>query len=85
MICFPNLTTPQSGRRRRTISVFLFRSLYVYSTCQFFSVASVDTFWILGHQITKHDMDGSLSLGYRKFRAFLGHPHWCVLLFGTFY
>jgi hypothetical protein len=35
-------------------------------------MASVDSFFTLGHKITRHDMDGSISLGYRKFRAFFG-------------
>jgi hypothetical protein len=44
-------------------------------------MASVDTFWSLGHKITKHDMEGSISLGYRKFRAFFGtSPLVCVVV-----
>lgn len=35
-------------------------------------MASVDTFWNLGHKITRHDTNGSIGLGYRKFRAFFG-------------
>ena len=35
-------------------------------------MASVETFWKAGHKITGHDIDGSLSTGYRKFRAFFG-------------
>ncbi len=72
-----------SCRRRRTLFVFvcLFRSFCEYSTCKFFSMASVDTFWIVGHKITKHDVEGSLSLGYRKFRVFFGtSPLVCVVV-----
>ena len=44
-------------------------------------MASVDSFLTLGHKITKHDMDGSISLGYRKFRAFFGtSPLVCVVV-----
>ena len=36
-------------------------------------------FWNLGHKITGHNTEGSLSLGYRKFRAFFGtSPMVCV-------
>ena len=35
-------------------------------------MASAETFWRLGHNITRHDMDGSIALGYRKFRSFFG-------------
>lgn len=42
-------------------------------------MASVETFWNLGHQITKHDPEGSITVGYRKFRAFFGtSPMVCV-------
>ena len=30
------------------------------------------TFWTLGHKITGHNMDGSITVGYRKFRCFFG-------------
>jgi hypothetical protein len=43
-------------------------------------MASVETFWEAGHKITGHDVDGSLSLGYRRFRAFFGtSPLVCVV------
>ena len=32
----------------------------------------IEMFWRLGHKITGHDLDGSLSTGYRQFRAFFG-------------
>ena len=42
-------------------------------------MASAETFWMLGHSITRHDMDGSIYTGYRKFRAFFGtSPTVCV-------
>lgn len=42
-------------------------------------MASAETFWRLGHKITRHDMDGSITLGYRKFRSFFGtSPVVCV-------
>ena len=42
-------------------------------------MASVDTFWNVGHKITRHNMKGSISLGYRTFRAFFGtSPMVCV-------
>lgn len=42
-------------------------------------MASTETFWRLGHKITGHDTDRSISLGYRKFRAFFGtSPIVCV-------
>jgi hypothetical protein len=44
-------------------------------------MASVATFWNLGHKITKHKRDGSISVGYRKFRAFFGtSPIVCVVV-----
>ncbi len=46
-------------------------------------MASVDTFWHLGHKITKHNMEGSISQGYRKFRTFFGtSPMVCVAVWG---
>ncbi len=36
------------------------------------TMASAETFWRLDHNITKHDVDGSIALGYRKFRSFFG-------------
>ena len=45
------------------------------------SMASVEVFWHLGHQISKHKIDGSISVGYRKFRAFFGtSPIVCVVV-----
>lgn len=35
-------------------------------------MATVEMFWNIGHKITKHNLEGSISLGYRKFRAFFG-------------
>ena len=35
-------------------------------------MASAETFWRLGHNITGHDVEGSISKGYRQFRAFFG-------------
>jgi len=35
-------------------------------------MASTDTFWRLGHKITGHNLNDSLTTGYRKFRAFFG-------------
>lgn len=35
-------------------------------------MASAKTFWNLGHKITKHNENGSICVGYRKFRAFFG-------------
>ncbi len=35
-------------------------------------MASIETFWRLGHKITGHDEEGSICLGYRKFKAFFG-------------
>ena len=29
-----------------------------------------ETFWSLGHSITRHNKEGSVTLGYRKFRAY---------------
>ena len=56
-------------------------SVLVLACCLLFSMASVDTFWELCHKITKHTMDGSISLGYRKFRAFFGtSPIVCVVV-----
>ena len=38
-------------------------------------MASIETFWILGHKATGHELEGSLSVGYRKFRlCFWNHP-----------
>lgn len=43
-------------------------------------MASVGTFWTAGHKISGHDVNGSLSLGYRRFRAFFGtSPLVCVV------
>lgn len=39
------------------------------------------TFWFFGHQITGHKLEGSLTMGYRKFRAFFGtSPEVCAIL-----
>ena len=55
--------------------------LCVSSAFQLFFMASVDSFLTLGHKITKHDMDRSIILGYRKFRAFFGtSPLVCVVV-----
>ena len=44
-------------------------------------MATVDTFWNLGHAFTKHDLLGSITLGYRKFRAFFGtSPIVCITI-----
>lgn len=44
-------------------------------------MASVDIFWIAGNKITGHNSEGSVSLGYRKFRAFFGtSPMVCVVV-----
>ncbi|KAK4009233.1 hypothetical protein OUZ56_018349 [Daphnia magna] len=43
-------------------------------------MASVESFWRIGHNITGHDVEGSLSVGHRKFRAFFGtSPAVCVV------
>ena len=43
-------------------------------------MASVEVFWRIGHNITRHDVEGSLSVGHRKFRAFFGtSPAVCVV------
>ena len=45
---------------------------------------SSDTFWILGHTITGHNLEGSLCLGYRKFRAFFGtSPQVCAIVWNS--
>ena len=43
-------------------------------------MSSTEIFWSIGHKITGHDVqEGSISLGYRKFRAFFGtSPIVCV-------
>lgn len=33
---------------------------------------STETFWSTGHKITRHNIDGSLTMGYRRFRAYFG-------------
>jgi len=44
-------------------------------------MASSDAFWKIGHKITGHHLEGSLSIGYRKFRAFFGtSPQVCVIV-----
>ena len=35
-------------------------------------MATIETFWILGHKITGFQVAGSLTVGYRKFRSFFG-------------
>lgn len=43
-------------------------------------MASLETFWRIGHKITGHRSDGSLSVGHRKFRAFFGTtPLVCIV------
>ena len=43
-------------------------------------MASIETFWRLGHKITGYELEGSLSVGYRKFRLFFGTvPLVCVV------
>ena len=45
-------------------------------------MSSTEIFWSIGHKITGHDVqEGSISLGYRKFRAFFGtSPIVCVAI-----
>ena len=44
-------------------------------------MASESTFWNLGHQITGHKLEGSLTMGFRKFRAFFGtSPEICLIV-----
>ena len=44
-------------------------------------MASIETFWRLGHKITGYELEGSLSVGYRKFRSFFGTtPLVCVVI-----
>ena len=44
-------------------------------------MVSSDTVWNIGHKITGHDLKGSLSMGYRKFRAFFGtSPQVCEIV-----
>ena len=33
---------------------------------------NTETFWSAGHKITRHNVDGSLTMGYRRFRAYFG-------------
>ena len=43
-------------------------------------MALAKTFWLLGYNITQHDLNGSLTVGYRKFRSFFGTPpHVCAI------
>ena len=35
-------------------------------------MACGETFWIIGYSITRHETTGSVSLGYRKFKAVFG-------------
>lgn len=43
-------------------------------------MASVDKFWRIYHNITKHNLNGSVRPGYRKFRAYFGtSPLACVV------
>ena len=35
-------------------------------------MATIETFWTLGHKITRHELDGSRKLGHRRFRGFFG-------------
>ena len=44
-------------------------------------MACVETFWDIGHKITGHNTNGSLSTGYRIFRAFFGtSPLVCMVV-----
>ena len=48
---------------------------------EFFSMALIETFWESGHTITGHNTGGSLTVGYRKFRAFFGtSPLVCIIV-----
>ena len=44
-------------------------------------MASIETFWTFGHNITGHDsVNGSRAFGYRRFRAFFGtSPLVCLI------
>ena len=67
-------------RRVMTLFLSIFCVYALLVNFSVFSMASVNTFWSLGSKITKHDMEGSISLGYRKFRAFFGtSPLVCVV------
>ena len=66
--------------RRKLICLLGFVCLFLFVIENFIkTLASAETFWRLGHKITRHDIDGSLTLGYRKFRSFFGiSPVGCV-------
>ena len=66
--------------RRKLICLLGFVCLFLFVIKHFIkTMASAETFWRLGHKITRHDIDGSLTLGYRKFRSFFGiSPVGCV-------
>jgi hypothetical protein len=66
-----NRSTP--SRRRQFIGFTTFSVLFIVTLAYLTkTMASSETFWRLGHNITKHDIDGSIALGYRKFRSFFG-------------
>ena len=47
---------------------------------------SEETFWFFGHQIIGHKLEGSLTMGYRKFRAFFGtSPEVCAILWNKLF
>lgn len=44
-------------------------------------MASIETFWNIGHKITGHDIEGSRAMGFRKFTAFFGtSPMICAIV-----
>ena len=49
-------------------------------------MALVDIFWEIGHKITGHDIDRSLTAGHRIFRAFFGtSPLVCSVVWDLLY
>jgi hypothetical protein len=41
----------------------------------------IENFWNLGHKITCHNLQGSISMGYRLFRSFFGtSPQVCAIV-----
>lgn len=47
-------------------------------------MASAETFWQVGHKITRYNTDCSIAVGYRKFRSFFGvSPSVCATVYAN--
>ena len=65
-------TTLTNHSRRCAYSIQSFSGFSLLEFDCFEIMAQRDIFWTLGHKITRHNLQGSISMGYRLFRSFFG-------------